>query len=213
MTLDRKKKSPPPKMAATSRLPEYREFVKENGEKLYHFCYLLLPLSVDAEEFVLAALRDFGDNYRRWAKSEEPGEISELRCKLFKLAWERTKDVLSRTQAAWTVGRDTREVVDIDRDLLIDWAKQNRNSTTKTETNLIDEKILDRMRWVDPDFRAPFILRDLIGLADEDVVRVLGLRWGVYRNRLNRGRLDLKECLKGRPISSSNQSSFKEASW
>jgi DNA-directed RNA polymerase specialized sigma24 family protein len=179
------------------RLPDFREFVKENGERLYNFCFLMLPPSFGvsgangSDEFVLAVLREFGDDYRKWAKVERVWEVNEVRCKLFKLTWENIREVLSKSQAPWTIGRDTRQLVDVDADILELWLSDEEALPT------IEDRVLDRMRWVDPDFRAPLVLRDVVGFEDQEVVRILGIRWGVYRHRLNRGRLDFTESLRG----------------
>ena len=61
-------------------------------------------------------------------------------------------------------------------------------------------QVVDRLGRIDPEFRAPIVLRDVLGFEDEESVRILGLRWGVYRHRLHRGRLECKDALRGRSM-------------
>jgi len=42
------------------------------------------------------------------------------------------------------------------------------------------------------------VLRDVLKFDDEEILRILNIRWGVYRHRLHRGRLAFRESLKGR---------------
>jgi len=44
------------------------------------------------------------------------------------------------------------------------------------------------------------VLRDILKFEDEETSRILGVRWGVYRHRLHRGRLELKDNLRGKAI-------------
>lgn len=60
------------------------------------------------------------------------------------------------------------------------------------------EPYLSRLSRVDIDFRAPMVLKDILRFDDEEILRILGIRWGVYRHRLHRGRLAFRESLKGK---------------
>jgi DNA-directed RNA polymerase specialized sigma24 family protein len=71
-------------------------------------------------------------------------------------------------------------------------SKKNTDENTEiTETAVV------RLGSLEPELRATLILKDVIGLLDEEVSEILGLRWGIYRHRLNRGRVDWCQILKG----------------
>ena len=180
----------------TSRFPELREFVKEHDQKVYDFCSYLLPAGMDRDDLVLSIFREFGAFYRRMEQSKEAAwEPLEVRLKLFQFAWDKVREMILHTPIAWSVGRDTRQMKGLDED----WLKTSKYKSQDPK-NLVDP-IREQMGHLDADFRAPVVLRDILHFEDEEVMRVLGLRWGVYRHRLHRGRLELKDGLRGRPSS------------
>ncbi len=183
------------KPAKSDQLPDLREFIKENDQKLYDFCFYMLYGGMDIDDVILSIFREFGDHYRRLSgRSSTKWEPAEFRFKLFQIAWDHIRDELSRWQISWTVGRDTRQLKGMDEDLLQGYRGKN---FAELEVNL-----MERLSRIDPDFRAPIVLKDVLRFDDEMVARVLGLRWGVYRHRLHRGRLELKDSLRGRAITS-----------
>jgi len=176
----------------TSRFPELREFIKEHDQRVYDFCTYLLPVGADRDDLVLAIFRSFGDAYRRASLQKDSAwEPLEIRLKLFQLAWERVREVNLQSAIPWSVGRDTRALKGVEED----WLRGAKHKALDPKT-LIDP-IRDHLANLDPDHRAPVVLRDILHFEDEEVMRVLGLRWGVYRHRLHRGRLELKDSLRG----------------
>ena len=91
-------------------------------------------------------------------------------------------------------GRDTRRLKGLDDDLL-----PAKNESKEKQQARVGTRAKDRLTRVDSELRAPVVLRDILKFEDEEVAQILGLRWGVYRHRLHRGRLDFKDALKGLP--------------
>jgi DNA-directed RNA polymerase specialized sigma24 family protein len=174
------------------------ELIKEYSQTVYDFCYYLFSSNQAAEETVLNIFREFGDVYRKGAtKKGETWQPLEIRVRLFSIAWKHVRQAMQSAEFSWTPGRDTRGVHHQNGDLLKNWKKLKSQES--------NSGVLDRLQHVDTEFRAPLILKDILRFDDEEIVRILNIRWGVYRHRLHRGRLEFKDGLRGRPISSSVQ--------
>ena len=169
-----------------------REFIKDNELKACRFLYFMLFGFSGLEEVTLDVFRQFGRAFqKKEVKKNSDWEKASLRIELFSIAWEAVLKAQSRADYAWSFGRDTRPIKQLDVDLLFE------KSTSKTKRK--DSEIyLSRLARVDIDFRAPLVLRDILFFDDEEVIRILGIRWGVYRHRLHRGRLAFRESLKGK---------------
>lgn len=184
------------KAKTNDRLPELREFIKENDQQLYDFCCYMLHGGGQslAEDLVLEIFREFGDAYGKM-RSDSSGkwEPLEVRVRLFQIAWDRVREAMVQIPQAWSVGRDTRPLKSFDDDILGAYARDGR-------VHEIEPVAIERLARIDADFRAPVVLRDILKFDDEEVSRILGVRWGVYRHRLHRGRLEYKDILRGRPF-------------
>lgn len=155
---------------------------------LYAFCRRMVPRVDEAEEVALEALRRFGDRRRDWVHGtdEDPTSERAARIALFREAYRLLEQGWSRPMDnAFFAGRDTRPLKALDEDLLA-----NRRLDAVAVAALAEVRLFR----VDAEFRAPVVLRDILGFADEDVVEMLDVRWGVYRHRLHRGRV---ECIEG----------------
>lgn len=171
-----------------------REFISEYGERVFTFCDYMLPKEAKIEQTVIAIFSDFSESYRkRQRKLTQHWEETEMRVKLFSIAWEHIRHAMEDFHFVWTPGRDTRGGKRADDNLL----KEGAKSAASTE---IAGELIGRLKYLDPEFRAPLILRDIVRLEEEEILRVLGLRWGVYRHRLHRGRVEYKDGLKGPQI-------------
>lgn len=136
----------------------------------------------------MATLRRFGDRHREWVhgSKEDLVQDREVRIALFREAYRLLENGWSRpADNAFFAGRDTRPMKALEEDIL-----ENRRMDPAALAALADVRLMR----VDAEFRAPVILRDILGFVDDDVVEMLGLRWGVYRHRLHRGRV---ECIEG----------------
>lgn len=169
-----------------------REFVKENETKVYQFLYFMLFGFSGLEDVTLKVFRGFGDYFQKQTiKNNSEWEKMELRIELFSMAWKAILNAQTQVEYNWAFGRDTRPLKQLDIDLL----SENRSYALK---KIDPELFIPRLARVDIDFRAPLVLRDILCFDDEEVLRILGIRWGVYRHRLHRGRLAFRESLKGK---------------
>ena len=170
---------------------ELRELIRENDQRLYDFCGYMLGPGAPVDELILEIFREFGEIYRRSRRAWEP---VDAKLRLFQVAWDRLRDTLALQQPAWVAGRDTRPMKGADDDLLGMWGGKRSDPTQ------LRVLVAERLARLDPEFRAPLVLRDVLGFEDEAAVRLLGLRWGVYRHRLHRGRLECRDALRGRSM-------------
>ncbi|MBY0370138.1 hypothetical protein K2X33_05590 [bacterium] len=174
------------KQPAQERFPELREFIKGNDQRVSDFCACLLPADQFRQELVLEIFREFGEDYRAQAAAPQEGAAPDaLLVTLFQIAWKHVQQSQSHAYFPMVTGRDTRILQELDANLLA--------------AQPLYEKTRERLLRVDPELRATVVLRDILGFTDEQSAAVLGLRWGVYRHRLHRGRLDFKDALKGLP--------------
>ncbi len=169
-----------------------REFVKENELKVCQFLHFMLFGFSGLEEVTLEVFRSFGKAFQKQIiKKNSDWEKVGLRIQLFSLAWKAVIKAQNQVEYTWSFGRDTRPLKQLDNDLL----SENHSYRLK---RLDPELFMPRLARVDIDFRAPMVLRDVLCFDDEEVIRILGIRWGVYRHRLHRGRLAFRESLKGK---------------
>lgn len=167
---------------------DLRTVIQENDQRIYSFCALMLQGGYPVEELTLSVFRKFREFCRRTRESS--GELYKLT--LFKIAWDQIEEAIERTQYRWTVGRDTRATKSQDTNLYQSWKNVGAKGSAP-----IAQNAAERLWRIDPDFRAPLILHDVFRLTDEEAMQVLGLRWGVFRHRLHRGRAEFAQVLRG----------------
>lgn len=167
-----------------------QEIIQASAGKAHRFAALMLSDKDETEEILLSAFRDFGDRFRTMEK-EDPEWNSSLEVPLFQMAWKKIQRAIRRESLGFGTGRDTRV-----------FSLTETNFLEKSASfSLADQEALQfRLKAVDADFRAPLVLKDILKFEDEEIVQILGVRWGVYRHRLHRGRLDFKDLLKGSPM-------------
>lgn len=173
---------------------DLREFVKDFQEKVATFCAYFMPADAQLDDLMIDIFRRFGEDFRKYvARNDGKKDPLEMKIRLFKIASERLADALLVENVTWTVGRDFRKLKVMDENLLLEGGRDG--DATLPEPSQVEAA--HRLRRVDAENRAAVILKDILGFEDEEVLRMLGLRWGVYRHRLHRGRLDYCEVLKG----------------
>ncbi|MCB0403160.1 MAG: hypothetical protein KDD51_00140 [Bdellovibrionales bacterium] len=180
---------------ADNRLPELREVVKEQDRRVYNFCEYMLYEPALVAPLVIKVFAEFGRVYRRLESQTAPMSDDELRIRLFQVAWTFIQRHLAAQEHNLHLGRDTRDLKNFGRDLL---------TGANADEAQVREQIFQRILSLDADLRAPVVLRDILKFNDEQTMQILGMRWGVYRHRLNRGRLDFANYLRGRLVSNSD---------
>lgn len=171
---------------------ELREFIKDSYQSLFDFCYYTTCGFEGVEELVLAIFRRFGDHYRKLTRKNSPfNEPLSLRFELYRMAWEEIQRAVSKGIVPWQMGTSQpRE----------HWSEKNLLSSPNWvlgKNPELDPIFLQRLAVLPLELRVPVVLRDIVHFEDDEIVRVLGVRWVVYRHRLNRGRLEFKDSLQG----------------
>lgn len=70
----------------------------------------------------------------------------------------------------------------------------------ETETRELRQAIWEGIRSLSPEFRAVLVLRDIEGLAYEEIAQVLDISLGTVKSRLNRARNALKARFAGQEL-------------
>ncbi len=177
-------------MAARRSSSDLREFVKENERRIYDFCFFMGLSPKDCDDILIDIFRDFGDTHKKVWGAQGQAESFEKTLALFRLARVHIERQGLVNPSEENYGRDTRYFPQIETDLLAEWDKH------KGERDWANT-VVDRLRQLELDFRFPVVIRDLLKFEDEEVAQILGLRWGVYRQRLHRGRRECAEKFRG----------------
>jgi DNA-directed RNA polymerase specialized sigma24 family protein len=146
------------------------EAIAENQSSLYTFCYYLLPKE-DIEDTILKVLEQFCLKNRH-KKTEE--ELGDLKVFLFQIAWQWVQSRLVGAHFLMNMGRDTRIL------------KEEEERESRKDFQEVFSRI-------DPSLRAALLLKDLFLFKDEEIATILNLRWGVYRHRLHRARVEVSQ--------------------
>lgn len=165
-----------------------RDFVLKEAPGVYSFA-LCLGLEKDERDWLDAVFSEFGTRHGfSGRKKDHVWEPMELRVSLYALAWKYLKPVLggSSLERFSLLGRDTRIAQSTEEDLF------------RVPKETFQKLFVGRLRRLDLDQRVLIVLRDLLGFSDEEAMRVVDVRWGIYRHRLHRGRMELSGILAGR---------------
>jgi RNA polymerase sigma-70 factor (ECF subfamily) len=63
------------------------------------------------------------------------------------------------------------------------------------ESGELEEFLAERIRKLEPEYRAPLVLRDVIGLSNEEVAAILDLSLAATKSRIHRARMRIREDL------------------
>ncbi len=63
------------------------------------------------------------------------------------------------------------------------------------ESGELEQFLADRIRELEPEYRAPLVLRDVIGLSNQEVADVLELSLPAAKSRIHRARMRIREAL------------------
>lgn len=145
---------------------EFARAVLDMEPTLYRVCRAQLDSAADREDAVQETLR------RAWEKRE------------------RLRD--ARYMQTWTV----RILLNVCHDM-----QRRRSRETPVETlperqgDTQDSPLLDALRALEDELRAPIVLHCIEGYPVEDTARMLRLPQGTVKSRINRGKRRLRELL------------------
>lgn len=63
------------------------------------------------------------------------------------------------------------------------------------ESGELDEFLARRIRTLEPEYRVPLVLRDVVGLSNEEVAAILDLSVAAAKSRIHRARMRIREEL------------------
>ena len=78
-----------------------------------------------------------------------------------------------------------------------DLPDENYRPDVMTDSGIKDEIIQKALLKVKETYREAVILRDIQGMSYEEISEILGVNEGTVKSRINRGRAQLQELLKG----------------
>jgi RNA polymerase sigma-70 factor (ECF subfamily) len=61
------------------------------------------------------------------------------------------------------------------------------------ESGELEEFLADRIRALEPEYRAPLVLRDVVGLSNQEVADILELSLPAAKSRIHRARMQIRE--------------------
>ncbi len=94
-------------------------------------------------------------------------------------------------------GRDFRKLRELEENLLGSEEIAAERLSYEEGISPWYEKFIDRLQQVDSELRIVLVLKDILGMEEDDILSIVRIRWAIYRHRLHRGRLELKEALEG----------------
>jgi RNA polymerase sigma-70 factor (ECF subfamily) len=166
----------------------FEQIVRHYSEMVFTLAARLVG-PTDAEDIVQETF------LRAWHGLERFRGESSLKTWLYAIALNRARarhGALSRLRALFVPGKTREDDPFASLDDAADPALSPEENAVLTEKR---RRLRQAMRALPEEFRAAVILRDLEGLAYEEVAAVLGVPVGTVRSRLARGRALLKESL------------------
>ncbi len=170
-----------------SKETRLRELVGLHSQRCYDFVRWTILDTEAADDILVDVFRDFGERFRKIENEKREWKIP-VHLYPYQITWLHLRKVLLKESFSFALDDHGKRFLGIDTNLSL-------KSSLDSE---FDRKLfLYRLKGIDVEHRIPIILKDLLKFEDEEATQILGLRWGVYRHRLHRGRLELKELLKG----------------
>jgi len=174
--------------AQKGNLEAFEELVRRYERKVYNIAYRLLGNEDDATE----ALQD--TFLRAFRFIPKFGFKSSFYTWLYRIA---TNVSLTRLRRR----KKKSEIVSLDapvpesEDLKFDIPDTRQTPQEAFEQKRLREKLDKAVNQLPEEYRAVVVLRDLEGLSNEEVARILKLSVPAVKSRLHRGRLALRERL------------------
>lgn len=173
--------------AQKGNLVAFEELVRRYERKVYNITYRLLGNEEDATEALqdtfLRAYRflkrfRFKSNFYTW---------------LYRIATNVSLTRLRRRKKLDTVSLDA--PVKETEELMLDIPDDHHTPEEIFRQKMFKERLQEAVASLPEDYRTVVVLRDLEGLSNEEVSKVLKLSIPAVKSRLHRGRLALRERL------------------
>ena len=159
------------------------QIVNRYKNQLYGFLRRMVSDSSDAEDLLQQTF------FRVYKKSLDNCRIESFSSWIFTVAANLARDELRRRAR---IGRKTFTLDD-------GYAETIADRKAKTVEEVAHAELRERIEWavgcLDERYRAVFVLRDIEGMSYEEIARVLRIRIGTVKSRLNRARLKLRILL------------------
>lgn len=167
-------------------------FVENTERKLAQFCRLMGGEDIRLEDLIDRIYRRFSKITRRGTHLASGADTFET--VLFRSALDELAQLENSRSGRSLHGRDHRIIKAMEVNLLDRWREESSDSK---DLGARIPLIADRLKLLDFEVRAPVVLSDNLGLESEQILKILGLRWAVFRHRLHRGRVELQRTLRG----------------
>jgi len=165
----------------------FEELVRRYERRVYNICYRLMGNESDASE----ALQDaFLRAYRFINKFEFKSSFFTW---LYRIATNVSLSKLRKRDRLKTVSLD--EPVNADGDLRFEVPDYKYSPEEMAKQRILRDALRDAVSKLPEDYRSVVVLRDLEGLTNDEVGKVLNLSVAAVKSRLHRGRLALREKL------------------
>ncbi|MGH1503996.1 MAG: sigma-70 family RNA polymerase sigma factor [Acidimicrobiales bacterium] len=165
--------------AAPPRVPTWEEVADTHGRFIYSLAYRLTGNHHDAQDLVQDVLL----RVRRGLRTYKPGNFEGWLSRIT------TNAFLDRTRAKKR--RPTQALPD-DPDRVIE-------GSPGVEAEMAQRDLPDHLQQLlgqlPPDYRAPVVLKDVLGYSYEEIAAQLDIPMGTVRSRIHRGRARLREAL------------------
>jgi RNA polymerase sigma-70 factor (ECF subfamily) len=157
----------------------FDRLVAAHEDRIYHAAYRITGNAEDARD---AAQETFVKAFRALPRYRHEAAFGTW---LHRIAVNASLDIVRRRPQAPPVPLE--EVV---------LPAQTHNPDTEAERHEVQRRVHDALRRLAPDHRVIVVLRDLQGLAYEEIAEALRMPIGTVRSRLSRAREALRALLK-----------------
>lgn len=165
----------------------FEELVRRYDRRVYNICYRLMGNERDASE----ALQDaFMRAYRFINKFEFKSSFFTW---LYRIATNVSLSKLRKRERVQVVSLD--EPVSPDGDLRFEVPDYKYSPETMAQQRILRDALKEAVDKLPADYRSVVVLRDLEGLTNEEVGKVLNLSVAAVKSRLHRGRLAMRDKL------------------
>ncbi|MFO7650652.1 MAG: sigma-70 family RNA polymerase sigma factor [bacterium] len=165
----------------------FEELVKRYERKVYNIAYRLMGNERDASEVLQDA---FLRAYRFLPKFQFKSSFFTW---LYRIATNVSLTKLRKREKVQLVSID--EPANADGDLPLEIPDYRYNPEKMMKQRQLREALQKAVDELPPDYRSVVVLRDLEGLSNEEVSKVLSLTVAAVKSRLHRGRLELRKVL------------------